>query len=280
MIWKSIDGHAVMIDPPMFRQKALQRISSPDQLDKLVSIVSPRLWVALSALLVAAAGAIVWSSVATVPTTISAPGYYLPQGGLRKIAAPASGILSRMIISDGEHVIAGEPLGSIALPGGGTVDVAASETGVVIEANAAPDSYVSSGEDLGQILPVGWPLVVYSYVPSEKAAGLLPGVPVQVSFGVGIGATYGYAVGKVLSSSQFPVSSAHLTNILQVASVVHHVQSLGPVGEVVVELALSASTPSGLKWGSGSGPPAQLPAGLPAQVTFVVGSHHPIDNVL
>ncbi len=272
-----------MIQAPIFRQKAIQRISSPDQLDKLVNVISPRLWISLSALLLIAAGVVTWSIVAKVPTTVSATGYYLPEGGLRKLAAPVSGTLANVSISDGQHVVAGEQIGSIVLPGNSAssaVALDAPETGVIIEASAVPGGYVTSGENLGEILPVGWPLVVYAYVPSEKVAGLLPNTPVQVNFGVGIGATFGFAKGKVLSASQFPVSSSHLTNILQTGSVVHHIESLGPVGEVIIEMDQSSSTPSGLKWGSGNGPPVQLPAGLPAQVTFVVGSHHPIDDVI
>jgi hypothetical protein len=234
----------------------------------------------LSALLLVAAGVIVWSAVAKVPTTVSATGYYLPEGGLRKLAAPMSGTLTQVSISDGQHVVAGEQVGTITLQGNSTVPLDAPETGVVIEANAVSGGYVTSGENLGEILPVGWPLVVYAYVPSEKAAGLMPGTSVQVNFGVGIGATYGFANGKVLSASQFPVSNSHLTNVLQTGSVVHHIESLGPVGEVIVEMDESALTPSGLRWGSGNGPPVQLPAGLPAQLTFIVGSHHPISDVI
>ncbi len=269
-----------MIQAPIFRQKALKRISSPDQLDKLVNVVPPRLWMALSALLLVATGVVIWSFVAKVPTTVSAIGYYLPEGGLRKLAVPVSGILTDISIADGQHLVAGEQVGTVTLPGNSTIPIDSPETGVVIEANAVNGSYVTSGENLGEILPVGWPLVVYAYVPSEKASGLPPGTPVHVNFGVGIGATYGFAEGNVLSTSHFPVSSAHLTNILQTGSVVHHIESLGPVGEVVIKMDESALTPSGLKWGSGNGPPVQLPAGLPAQLTFIVGSHHPISDVI
>ncbi|MCW2991621.1 MAG: hypothetical protein JWM73_2215, partial [Solirubrobacterales bacterium] len=55
---------------------------------------------------------------------------------------------------------------------------------------------------------------------------------------------------------------------------------LGPANEVIIALAQSARNPSGLVWGSGHGPDTALPAGLPAEATFLIGTHHPIDDVL
>ena len=77
-----------------------------------------------------------------------------------------------------------------------------------------------------------------------------------------------------------PVLGEHLDFILQDASVINKVLSQGPTNEVVLTMDLSAENPSGLVWGSGSGPGGPLPAGLPAQVTFVIGQHHPISDVL
>lgn len=58
----------------MFRQKALDRLSSPDELDQLMHITSARLWLAL----VAVAGLLVagafWTVFTTIPTTVSAQG--------------------------------------------------------------------------------------------------------------------------------------------------------------------------------------------------------------
>jgi hypothetical protein len=58
----------------MFRQKALDRLSSPEELDQLMHITSARLWLALlgvAAVLVAGA---LWTAFTTIPTTVSAQG--------------------------------------------------------------------------------------------------------------------------------------------------------------------------------------------------------------
>lgn len=269
-----------MLAPGKFRHKALQKMSSPEQLDRMLRITLPRRWIGLTGLLMIVAGVVAWSAIAAVPTTLSGPGYLLPQGGLRQVQAPSSGTVTALDVGIGQHVVAGQSLGVIATSNGKSVPVLAPETGVVTEADTVVHAFVAAGQRLALVQPVGWPLVVYAYVPTDVAAGLRPGVPVQVSFGAGIGARFGYAKGVVGSVSQFPATGERLDFILQDSSVVDSVRKLGPANEIVILMNQSARTASGLVWGSGGGPPGELPAGLPAKVKFVVGSHHPIDNVL
>jgi HlyD family secretion protein len=266
--------------PGQFRHRALQRLTTPAELDRLVRVTLPRGWVALIALLAVLAATVVWSTVATVPTTLSGTGYLLPEGGLREVQAPITGSVEQLALASLQHVIAQKTVGGIVDSNGRVVPVLAPETGVVSEIDTVRHAYVTAGQRLGLVQPVGWPLVVYAYVSTDVAAGLRPGTTVHVSFGAGIGQAYGYATGVVQSVSQFPTTPERLGFILQDASVVAAVRKLGPANEVVIAMDQAASTPSGLSWGSGHGPPGPLPAGLPASVTFVVGSHHPIDNVI
>jgi multidrug efflux pump subunit AcrA (membrane-fusion protein) len=264
----------------MFRRRALERVASPEELDRLVQVALPRRWLALGALLVVLGGTIAWACISSVPTTLTGPGYLLPLSGLRAVQAPIGGTVSSLSMAVGEHVVKGQRIGTVSAHGRGSAAVLAPETGVVTEADAVTGAYAATGSKLGLVEPVGWPLVVYAYVPTQIAADLSPGTPVHVSFGAGISAAYGYAQGTVESVSQFPATGNRLRFILQDVSVIAQVRGLGPANEVVVQLDESATSPNGLVWGSGSGPPTQLPAGLPATATFIVGSHHPISDVL
>lgn len=269
-----------MFEAGKFRHNALRRMSSPEQLDMMLRVTLPRRWLALAALLALIAATVVWSAVATVPTTLKGPGYLLPQGGLREVQAPASGVVSSMTTATGSHVVAEQQVGTLRDASGRSIPVIAPETGVLTEADTVTHAYVNAGQRLGLVQPVGWPLVVYAYVPTDVAADLRPGTDVHVSFGAGIGQAFGYASGKVESVSQFPATVERLQFILQDSSTIDSVQKLGPSNEVVIAMDQSATTPSGLVWGSGTGPGGPLPAGLPSKVTFVIGSHHPINNVL
>jgi HlyD family secretion protein len=273
------------VSSTMFRRSAIRRVSSPDQLDTVVRSALPRQWLALAALLAMVVAAIIWACVATIPTTLSGPGYFLPEGGRQQVEAPATGTLSALSLQVGQHIVPGDVLGTImpTVPGQAKtapVDVTSPvNAGTVTEVDAAPGAYVTAGQLIAVVDPAGWPLVVYSYLPAAEAAGLPPGLPARVTFSGGIGSAYGYAEGTVESVSTYPVSQQRLNLVLGAGSLVSTVEAQGPSDEIVVQLNMSATTPSGFEWGSGQGPPGQLPPGLPATVELVVGSHHPISDV-
>lgn len=264
----------------IFRERALERISSPDELDRLVAVTSPRRWLGLGALLLAVAAALVWSIASSVPTTLSGSGYLLPLQGLASITAPVSGTVHDIGLQTGAHVVAGQTVARLEEPDGTLVRVAAPRTGVITESDTLDGGYAQADQPLALIEPVGWPLVAYAYVPTDEAGELAPGTPARLSLEGGLGRRFGYISGHVQSVSRFAVTPDRLAFVLQGTSVVSQVEQLGAVNEVVVALDQTAKNPSGLVWSHGSGPSETPSAGLPGSVQFVIGSHHPIDDVL
>lgn len=65
----------------LFRQQALERFSSPDQIDQAMYVTSPRAWLVLIALLGVLVGAILLVLVAVAPRTTTAPGAVASRAG-------------------------------------------------------------------------------------------------------------------------------------------------------------------------------------------------------
>jgi hypothetical protein len=271
----------------LFRGQALKRISSPEQLDRVVRTALPLQWVALITLLIVVSAAVAWSAIATVLTTVPAQGFYTTVGGLHPATTPVAGILTRLPVTTvGAQVSAGQVLATVTAPvPRGTpgpppiYDVSAPQSGVVVDVYHLSGTYQDANQDVALIQPSGRPLLVYSFVPTKNASVLRGGMSSQVTFGAGIGAAYGYAKGVVTSVSQYPVDPAIVQDLTESTSIADAVRAQGPSKEVVVALTPSP-TPSGLAWARGQGPPGKLPPGLPIDVQFVVGSHHPISNVI
>ena len=55
---------------PLFRQKSLERISSPEELHDYMRVTSPRLWMILSAVVILLAGFIIYASTTTMENTM------------------------------------------------------------------------------------------------------------------------------------------------------------------------------------------------------------------
>jgi HlyD family secretion protein len=79
----------------IFRQAALDRLSSPDQLDRLITLTSPLGWAAAAALCVLLAAIVAWGILGSVPTHVSGAGILLARGGqVFDAMAPAGGTLA------------------------------------------------------------------------------------------------------------------------------------------------------------------------------------------
>ena len=100
----------------LFRQAALDKLSSPEQLDLLLEVVSPKGWLALLGLGALVVCAIVWSVAGTLPTRVEGTGILLKKGGLTSVNALASGQLTEITVVASAQVQKGQVLARLALP--------------------------------------------------------------------------------------------------------------------------------------------------------------------
>jgi HlyD family secretion protein len=97
----------------IFRKVALERLSSPEQLDQLVQVTDPRGWLALTglgALLLAAVGWGIWGSI---PSQAQGEGILLRQGGVSDLVSAANGQVSEVLVSVGDVIEKGQPVARI-----------------------------------------------------------------------------------------------------------------------------------------------------------------------
>ncbi len=55
------------MDNNIFREKSIQRVSSPEKLDDYIKVVSPGIWFLLAAIILLLLGVLVWASVGYLP---------------------------------------------------------------------------------------------------------------------------------------------------------------------------------------------------------------------
>ena len=58
----------------IFRKEALQRLSSPERLDRLMQVVGPHDWLVLGTVLVLLGLGLTWTCVGRLPTTVAGRG--------------------------------------------------------------------------------------------------------------------------------------------------------------------------------------------------------------
>lgn len=102
---------------PLFREAAMQSLSSPDQLNQLVKVTQPYSWIALTAAGLAIAVALVWSIFGRLPTVVSGEGILIRKGGTFNIVAQGSGVVTEIAdLEPGKSVTRGQLLARLAQP--------------------------------------------------------------------------------------------------------------------------------------------------------------------
>lgn len=101
----------------LFRKSALEKLSSPEQLDQLFTLAGPKSWIALAALMGMLSVVVLWGIFGTVPTKIAGQGILIRNGGVFDVVATGSGILKEMApLKSGDEVRKDQVIGRIAQP--------------------------------------------------------------------------------------------------------------------------------------------------------------------
>ena len=97
----------------VYRKVALERLSSPEQLDQLMQVANPQGWLALAALLALIFAAGVWGIFGSIPTEALGQGILLRHGGVSELVAAGSGQVEEVLVAVGESLEKGQEVARI-----------------------------------------------------------------------------------------------------------------------------------------------------------------------
>ena len=88
----------------IFRKSSLEKLSSPEQLDRVIKITSSRSWLILTISLV------LWGLLGEIPTQVTSDGILLSSGGIYSVQNIVAGIVSDVQVEQGDYVQTGDVL--------------------------------------------------------------------------------------------------------------------------------------------------------------------------
>ncbi len=92
----------------IFRKVALERLSSPEQLDQLLQVTDPKGWLALGALGLLLCTSVAWGVFGSIPTEARGEGILLRQGGVTSVVAAENGQVEEILVSVGDVIEKGQ----------------------------------------------------------------------------------------------------------------------------------------------------------------------------
>ncbi|WP_414582707.1 NHLP bacteriocin system secretion protein [Scytonema sp. PCC 10023] len=97
----------------LFRKQSLERLSSPERLDQLMQVVSPKSWLPLTALSSLVVVAIIWSICGRIPITVEGRGVLIYPRKVVPLQAASAGQLQALNVNAGDFVKKGDVLATV-----------------------------------------------------------------------------------------------------------------------------------------------------------------------
>lgn len=102
---------------PIFRAAALEKLSSPEQLDTLMQVTAPAGWLALSAVGLMLGVAVLWGIFGSIPNKVQGEGILIRGGAVLDVEANTAGRITRIDVAPGDLVTPGQIVATISQAG-------------------------------------------------------------------------------------------------------------------------------------------------------------------
>ncbi|MFK0290214.1 HlyD family efflux transporter periplasmic adaptor subunit [Streptomyces sp. NPDC090442] len=265
-----------------FRQQALSKLQSPEELDLPVRFARPQGWLVLTVTVLVMIAATVWAVTGTVTATLGAPGILTHGHGSYVLQSPVAGQVTTVLAEEGKQVASGAPLVRIRTAQGTTTVVRALAAGRLTSLDASIGAVVTTGADLASVERTNGaqdPLTATLYVPAESAATLPVGAPVDLTVASVPTQRYGVLRGHVAAVGRAAQPRQRIAAFLGSAQLAEQFSRDGQPVAVRVTLD-TARTASGYAWSTATGPPFGLDSMAQATAAVHLAAQHPIDWLL
>ncbi|MET9958512.1 HlyD family efflux transporter periplasmic adaptor subunit [Streptomyces sp. NPDC006326] len=265
-----------------FRQKALSKLQSPEELDLPVRFARPQGRLVLAVTVTVMALSCFWAFTGTVSAKLSAPGILTHAEGSYLLQSPFAGQVTEVLAKEGQLLAQDAPLVRVATDRGAQV-VRMVAGGRVTALVAKTGSVLTTGADVATVERVknpDEPLMAVLYVAGAGAGTVPVGAAVDLTVQTVPQQRFGVLRGRVKAVGRAPQTGAQLTGFLGDSRLAAQFTRQGNPVAVLVELERSSATRSGYRWSSSDGPPYAVDS-----ATAVTGSVHlpaqrPVDWLL
>jgi len=267
------------MDKNIFRHSAVEKLSSPSQLSKLLIVVRLKGWIVLMTLSAIICAVLVWSVVGQIPIITTGNGILLAPEAQFAINSPIEGIVEEILVKTNQEVSVGTPLMRLS---NGTI-IPAPHNGKVFQIDAGKGQAIKVGQALlwfqTQIYPSQ--LEVYGFIPTQVGERIKQGMHVTVDLHAVDTQKYGQLVGTVKQVAPYAVSatSAQL-QVIPSQQVREDLTKGGSMELVIVQPTLDPQNKSEIAWTFGKGPPDPLYPGSMGTVRVTIESKRPISYLI
>lgn len=289
----------------VFRKSLLEKMSSPDQLDKMIVITTPSSWLALLGGAIIVVVVLIWSVYGHIPVNMEANGIFISDQKIVHQISDKSGVVSTLDVKIGDTVEVGDVLMMLKdeasrevvvtpvkeeengvipaiepTPEPTGTPVYATVSGTVADINVGIGSVVEQGAEVMSIRYFSGEKHIICYIPITSSKKVEPGMEVIVCPTNVNQQEYGHMQAEVVSVDQYvtPVSSIHST--LGDETLTQYFTQTGPVVGVTCKIRPDETTASGYWWSNHKGAELLVAEGTIVSMDIITEKKAPITMVI
>lgn len=264
----------------LYRKSALERISSPEQLDKTLKLSSPLSWLALLGLTLIVVVVVIWSIVGTIPVTLTAAGVISSPKSTNAIFADESGVVRAISVFRDSEVHLNDPI-LVYQTGSQTKEILSDQVGYISEILVKNGDAINQGSEIVRISPKTDRQevdVVVCYVPLDQKHKIRRGMKVQVYLDGLDSQSKGHMIARVINVDARAATNAGLGYVLGSDNNIAGKVAQGPVVAVTCEF-YPADTVSGYWWTNDKGADVVVSTGSSITAKIVTEEVAPIEKL-
>lgn len=302
----------------IFSREALDKMRSPERLDRMLKITNPIGWMGLAAVGVLMFSVVLWSIFGAFSEKAEGMGMIMDSAGVVNVSHMMNGKVSAIYVHTGSHVKKGDLLAHMeqaeqsadtrmalydmtlsgndreAAAHAAQYDAKKYREKVSEEIYSDYDGIIDEiSVDIGSIVVAGSPICTLRrdqdrkdlsgvfYVPVDKGKRIAPGMTLQLSPNGTDSSQEGSLVGVVRSVSEYPVSQTGMLKTLGNAQLVQWIltKENSALVEVRFDLVKDEKSPSGYLWTSVVGKHRPVTPGSFCSGSLIIDRKPPIDKV-
>ncbi len=200
----------------VYRKSALEKLSSPDQLDKALTIISPMSWLALLAATVAIVVTVIWSIVGTIPVTVTASGIVASPVSTNAVYMPESGTIQTVGYVQKGSALNDQTLILTYTTGTGELkNLVSDQFGTVDSVKVKHGDTVFQNNEVLRLNPaVDAEQVIVCYLSIADAKKIYRGMEANVTLASADSQTYGHMRARVINIDAYASSTEGMSYVL------------------------------------------------------------------
>ena len=265
----------------LYRKSSLERMASPEQLDKVLRVTSPLSWLALLGITLIIIVTVVWSMIGTIPETITVKGIVSSVVGSNSVYTEDAGTVVSLRVRAGDMVHLGDPVMTYRNSSNEVVTVYSDQVGTVSSLTVKKDDTFTPGKDVIRVSPVSQaPQIVVCYVALAQAKRLERGMHVNVTLDSLDSNSYGNMVARIVNIDAYATPKDGMESVIGSDNFLESTFTKdGAVVAVACELDPDPETASGYYWSNSKGASVTVQNGSLVTAKIVTDEVAPITKL-